>query len=256
MPNEHAILNDSIPMKKSGSVLDNVRVVLSHPSHPGNIGAVARAMKTMGLSRLYLVNPRCFPDAEAMTRASGAADVLEGATVCASLGEALAGTVLAAALSSRRRDLSLAPLSPREAAPQLLSEAACNEVALVFGAETSGLTNEELDHCQMRVMIPANPNYASLNLGAAVQVLAYELRTAALSSELPTEAPGNWASLDEIEGMFGHLEQVMIASGFLKPASPKRLMHRLRRLFARTRLEREEVNILRGILTSVGPRKH
>ena len=230
-----------------------MRVVLNRPSHPGNIGAAARAMKTMGLSRLYLVDPRRFPDAEATTRASGALDVLEQATVCASLDEALAGTVLAAALTSRRRDLSLPPLTPREAAPQLLAETAQGEVALVFGAETSGLSNDELDRCQMMVMIPANPEYASLNLAAAVQVLSYELRTASLIGAVSAAEPGNWAELDEIEGVFGHLEQVMVASGFLDPASPKRLMHRLRRLFARTRLEREEVNILRGILTSLDP---
>jgi tRNA/rRNA methyltransferase len=128
-------------------------------------------------------------------------------------------------------------------------------VALVFGAETNGLTNEELDHCQMRVMIPANPEYASLNLAAAVQVLAYELRTSALAGVAKPEEQVNWAELEEIEGFFGHIEGVMVASGFLDPASPKRLMHRLRRLFARTRLEREEVNILRGILTSVDPRR-
>lgn len=236
-----------------GGDLARVRVVLNRPSHPGNIGAAARAMKTMGLSHLYLVNPQRFPDAEATTRSSGALDVLENATVCASLDEALAGTVLAAALTSRRRDLSLPPLLPREAAPRLLAETALGEVALVFGAETSGLSNDELDRCQLLVMIPANPDYASLNLAAAVQVLSYELRTASLAGEAPAVEQGNWAGLDEIEGVFGHLERVMIASGFLDPASPKRLMHRLRRLFARTRLEREEVNILRGILTSLDP---
>ncbi len=212
-------------------------------------------MKTMGLKRLYLVNPRRYPDPEATARSSGALDVLEGATVCASLDEALTGTVLAAALTSRRRDLSLPPLAPRDAAPQLLAEAGRGGVALVFGAETSGLTNDEVDRCQMRVLIPANPEYASLNLAAAVQVLAYELRTAALAGVASPDEPANWAGLEEVEGVFGHLEQVMVASGFLDPASPKRLMHRLRRLFARTRLEREEVNILRGILTSVDPRR-
>ncbi|MBS4096124.1 MAG: RNA methyltransferase [Sulfuricella sp.] len=240
-------------MKKS-TALDRVRVVLSHPSHPGNIGAAARAMKTMGLSRLYLVNPRRFPDPEAVTRSSGAADVLENATVCGSLEEALGGTVLAAALTSRRRDLSLPPLTLREAAPKLLAEAQDHEVAVVFGAETSGLTNAELDCCQMLLSIPANPEYASLNLAAAVQVVTYELRTATASEAPPTET-GNLATLEEIEGFYGHLEEVMIAASFLDPASPKRLMHRLRRLYARTRLEREEVNILRGILKSLDPRR-
>jgi tRNA/rRNA methyltransferase len=243
-------------MNKNGSSLDRIRVVLSHTYHPGNIGAVARAMKTMGLSRLYLVNPVRFPDAEATTRATGAADVLEQAQVCASLDEALQGTVLTVALTSRRRDLSHPLLTPRAAAPLLLAEAQHNEVALLFGAETSGLTNAELDRCQMLVMIPANPEFASLNLAAAVQVLAYELRTALPEGALPPEdEQKELASFDEVEGFYGHLEQAMVASGFLDPASPKRLMHRLRRLYARSRLEREEINILRGILTSLETRK-
>lgn len=243
-------------MKKSVSALDRIRVVLSHTFHPGNIGAVARAMKTMGLSRLYLVNPQRFPDAEATTRATGAADVLEQALVCTSLDEALRGTILAAAATSRRRDLSHPLLTPRAAAPMLLAEAQHGEVALLFGAETSGLTNAELDRCQMLLMIPANPEFASLNLASAVQVLAYELRTALPDDMSPVaEEERNRASFEEVEGFYGHLEQVMVASGFLDTSSPKRLMHRLRRLFARSRLEREEINILRGILTSVAPQE-
>lgn len=241
-------------MKKS-DVLDRIRVVLCQPSHPGNIGAAARAMKTMGLSRLYLVNPRRFPDPEATTRASGATDVLENAMICATLAEALEGTVLAAALTSRRRDLSLPPLTPRLAAPQLIAEAQGSDVAVVFGAETSGLTNTELDCCQMLLSIPANPEYASLNLASAVQVVAYELRCSLPDAAVTPVVPGNLANLEEIEGFYAHLEEVVIASGFLDPASPKRLMHRLRRLYARTRLEREEVNILRGILKSLDPRR-
>ena len=240
-------------MQKSVCALDRIRVVLSHTFHPGNIGAVARAMKTMGLNRLYLVNPQRFPDVEATTRATSAVDVLERAVVCASLDEALQGTILAAATTSRHRDLSHPSLTPRAAAPILLSETRHGEVALLFGAETSGLTNSELDHCQMLLMIPANPDFVSLNLAAAVQVLAYELRTALPEAPSPVAEAENRASLDEIEGFYGHLEQTMTASGFLDPASPKRLMHRLRRLFARSRLEREEVNILRGILTSLAP---
>lgn len=242
-------------MKKSVSALDPIRVVLSHTFHPGNIGAVARAMKTMGLHRLYLVNPTRYPDAEATTRATGAADVLEQAIVCTSLDEALQGTVLTVAATSRRRDLSHPLLTPRAAAPALLAEAQHGEVALLFGAETSGLTNAELDRCQMLMMIPANPEFASLNLASAVQVVAYELRAALLEGALPVvEEERERASFEEVEGFYGHLEQAMVASGFLDPASPKRLMLRLRRLFARARLEREEVNILRGILTSLAPR--
>jgi tRNA/rRNA methyltransferase len=230
--------------------LGNVRIVLSHPSHPGNIGAAARAMKTMGLGRLYLVAPKLFPSDEANARASGAVDVLERAIVCDTLDEALRGTVLAAAVTARRRDLSHRLFSPRKAAPVLLERAGKNEVALVFGTEMSGLSNAELDKCQMLITIPANPSYASLNLAAAVQVLAYELRTE--SAVEPVEESGpEPATFEEVERFYAHLEQTLVTSGFLDPAQPKRLMTRLRRLFARARLEKEEVNILRGILTAV-----
>lgn len=233
-------------------VLNKVRIVLSHTSHPGNIGAAARAMKTMGFGRLYLVNPKSFPDPAADARASGALDVLENARVCASLDEALEGTALAVAVTARRRDLSHDMLPARQAAFRLLSSALQGDVALVFGTEMSGLSNAELDKCQLLATIPANPEYSSLNLAAAVQILVYELRMAFLGEEgLPAAKPMEAASFDEVERFYQHLEQAMIATGFLNPASPKRLMPRLRRLFARARLEKEEVNILRGILTSV-----
>lgn len=231
-------------------LLDRVRVVLSHTSHPGNIGAAARAMKTMGLSRLYLVNPKHFPDEAADARASGALDVLENARVCGSLDEALAGTVMAAGVSARRRDLSHPVLMPREAAPRLLEGAVQGEVALLFGTEMSGLSNAELEKCQMLVSIPANPEYSSLNLGAAVQVLAYELRIA-LTEALPRGKSAEPATFDDVERFYSHLEQTLVAIDFLNPQHPKRLMQRLRRLFARAALEKEEVAILRGVLTQV-----
>src|SRR5687768_3268626 len=230
--------------------LDNVRVVLSHTSHPGNIGAAARAMKTMGLDSLYLVNPKSFPDKEAERRAAGAWDVLTKAKVCADLGEALSGTILAAAITARPRDLSHQVFDARRGAMELLGHARQNPVALVFGTEMSGLTTLEVSKCQIVVHIPANPEYSSLNLASAVQLLAYELRMAA--------EPGSFSStvgmtnvaagFEEIELLFHHLERVAISSGFLDPQKPKRLMQRIRRLFARARLEKEEVNILRGIL--------
>lgn len=245
-------------------VLDRVRIVLCRPSHPGNIGAAARAMKTMGLSRLYLVTPKLFPDAEATARAAGSADLLEAATVCSTLDEALAGTTWAAALSARTRDLGPAPMQAREGAEDLISRAGLHlpddsstlpEVALVFGNETSGLTNAELQRCQSAISIPANPAYSSLNLGAAVQVLCYELRQAAFTGKPPaiglaTPSVSPLATHDEMEGFYGHLEQVMIASGFHDPQKPKRLMPKLRRLFGRAGVEKEEVNILRGILAA------
>lgn len=242
----------------STSPLARVRIVLSRPSHPGNIGAAARAMKTMGLARLTLVAPNLFPHPEAAARASGAADVLAQAVVCETLEQALAGTVLVAGMSARRRDLAAPFRWARAGAAELLAatqqgtqaEAQSSEVALVFGNESSGLSNEELALCQLPVMIPANPEYSSLNLGAAVQLMCYELR---LAADTPGSAPAGEADLataDEVEALHAHLERVAILSGFLDPAQPKRLMHRLRRLFGRARLEREEISILRGLLST------
>lgn len=235
---------------KGAVALDRIRIVLSRTSHPGNIGAAARAMKTMGLSRLYLVEPASFPDPVADARASGAGDVLAAARVVGSLEEALAGTILSAAVTARRRERSVAVRGAREAAPELVAFAGQGEVALVFGTETSGLTNEEVALCSMPVSIPANPAFSSLNLGAAVQLLCYELRMAALSPEPPAEPLPDLASFDEIEGFHRHLQDAMTVSGFYDPANPKRLLQRVRRLFGRIRLEKEEVNILRGIISA------
>lgn len=232
------------------SALDNLRIVLVETSHPGNIGAAARAMKVMGLSRLYLVNPKCAIDDEARARASGAVDVLEAAVVCASLEAALADTVLAAACTSRRRDLPHPAYTPRRAAPLLLGEAKAAPVALVFGSETFGLSNEQLSRCRWLINIPANPDYMSLNLGSAVQVLAYELRSSLEDATIPLPE-FEPARHDEVEGFYAELERTLVAIDFLDPAAPKRLMPRLRRLFARSGLEKEEVAILRGILAAM-----
>jgi len=230
--------------------LNQFRVVLSRPSIAGNIGAAARAMKTMGLSRLYLVSPRDFPHPEAVSRASGATDVLENAVVCSSLEDALQGVTVAAAMTARRRELGLPMQWSRQAAGTLAQVATRGEVALVFGNETFGLSNEELALCQLPVMIPANPEYSSLNLGSAVQVMCYEVR---MATQDVGEAPAHFgalATVDEVEGMIAHFEEVMTDSGFFNPANPKRLMPRLRRMFGRIQLERDEVNILRGMLSS------
>ena len=210
-------------------LLSRIRVVLCRPSHPGNIGAAARAMKTMGLTDLRLVAPRTFPDPEADARATGAVDVLERAKVNASLAEALAGTVMTIALSARRRDLGPPPAAPREVVVRLLAEAAQGEVALVFGNETVGLSNEEIQLCQAAVTIPANPEFSSLNLGAAVQLLCYEIRMAAYAGAPPAADPSvtpfvsPLATHDELEGLFAHFESVMTDTGFLNPAQPGRL---------------------------------
>lgn len=228
--------------------LKNVRVILSHTTHPGNIGAAARAMKTMGLTQLRLINPRRFPDPQATAMAAGADDVLQEAGVCGSLEEALQGCVFVAGMSARVRDISHEVLAPREAMPLLAQHAAHGQVALLFGTEMSGLTNEELARCQVMVRIPVNPEFTSLNLAAAVQLVAYELRLAAELDEsgAPELIP---ASAEHLEGFFSQLEQTLVEIEFLKDKHSAKLMQKLRRLYARTRLEQEEINILRGILT-------
>ena len=227
-----------------------VRIVLSRPSHPANVGSAARAMKTMGFSDLRLVEPKRFPDPEATALASGASDVLESAQVHGSLEDALRGTVLAAGFSARPRDLSHPPLALREAAPRIVEAAREGDVALVFGNETFGLTNEELGRCQLLVSIPANPAYSSLNLGAAVQVACYELACCIGTGSIAQARERMPATSEEIEGLHAHLEVAMVESGFPDPARPKRLMERMRRLFARARLEREEVRFLRGMIAA------
>ena len=234
----------------SADLLSRIRVVLSRTSHPGNIGAAARAMKTMGIVSLYLVYPKKPPDAEAEARASGGLDVLRGARVCASLAEALQGTVYALAVSARRRELAYVSVDARSAAQLLLAAAREGEVALVFGTEKSGLTNEEILQCGAVAHIPADPGYSSLNLAAAVQVMAYEARLAALGAQPLPAAELAPARHEDVENFYVHLEQSLLASGFLNPANPKRLLPRLRRLFGRARLEQDEVNILRGMLNS------
>ena len=233
-----------------GPIRDRIRIVLARPSHPGNIGAAARAMRTMGFADLRLVAPRRPPDAEAQALAAGGADVLANAKMTGRLEDALEGTVLAAGFSARARDLSH-PLRPlRDAAPEILAAAAEGPVALVFGNETYGLTNEEMGHCRMQVAIPADPAYSSLNLAAAVQVACYELATAVASFAPPRVAARESATTEDVDALFAHWEAAMVESGYLDPAHPGRLMERLRRLIARAGLERPEVKALRGMLAA------
>jgi tRNA/rRNA methyltransferase len=236
----------------SEEALKNIRIVLNGAVHPGNIGASARALKTMGLARLYLVAPQRYPDPEAAWRASRATDVLDNAIVCATLDEALSGVAFAVACSARSREIAVPEISVRQAAKQVVAAAHTQQAALVFGNETFGLTTEEVNKCRLLATIPAAPDYSSLNLAAAVQVFAYELRMAAIGEAAgePSERPRELASHEEIEGFYEHLERTMVEAGFLDPEHPKKLMPRLRRLFARAQLEKEEVNILRGILKS------
>jgi len=205
-------------------------------------------MKTMGLRHLYLINPRHFPDAQAEAMAAGADDILQDAVVCGSIDEALQGVVFTVGMTARLRDISIEVKAPREAMPLLLQQAAHQPVALLFGTEMSGLTNEEMGKAQMLVNIPANPGFSSLNLAAAVQVMGYEL-CVAMQSFVPCLPEARPAPHEQVEGFFAHLEKTLFEIGFFTTQNPARLMQRLRRLYARARLEQEEVNILRGILS-------
>ncbi|MCB4794729.1 tRNA (cytosine(32)/uridine(32)-2'-O)-methyltransferase TrmJ [Pseudomonas sp. NP21570] len=240
--------------------LQNIRVVLVNTSHAGNIGGAARAMKNMGLSRLVLVDPEDFPSPDAVARASGATDILDSARVVATLEEALAGCSLVLGTSARDRRIPWPLLDPRECASVSVEQSAGGgEVALVFGREYAGLTNEELQRCQYHVHIPSDPQFSSLNLAAAVQVLTYEVRMAWLAAEgRPTKVEklettamldAQPVTVDELENYFGHLERTLVDIGFLDPTKPRHLMPRLRRLYGRSGISKLEMNILRGILT-------
>lgn len=227
----------------------NIRIVLINTSHPGNIGATARAMKTMGLSQLYLVEPLQFPHVKADEMSSGALDILYNAKVVKTLDEAIADCELVVGTSARSRTIPWPMLSPRTFAEKAVKEK--GEVALLFGREQSGLTNEELHRCHFHVQIPSNPEYSSLNLAAAVQVLAYELRVASELNLPKEEWDYQFATEKEMESFYKHLEKVLIEINFLNPQVPRQLMARLRRLFNRARLDQMEMNILRGILGAV-----
>ncbi|WP_215781141.1 MULTISPECIES: RNA methyltransferase [unclassified Paludibacterium] len=232
--------------------LRNIRIVLARPSHPGNIGSAARAMKTMGLSQLWLVSPKAFPSGEADALASGAVDLLQSAQVVDTLAEALNGVTVAAALTSRRRELTTPLAVPRELTPELLGRAQAGEqVALVFGNETFGLSIEEVELCNRLVTIPGNPDYFSLNLAMAVQVMTYELFSHVGVGVDYLKPSGLAATADEVEGMCAHLDQTMAHIGYYERRNGERLMRRMRTLFHRAGVLREEVDILRGFFKQV-----
>lgn len=238
-------------------LMARVRVVLVGTAHPGNIGGAARAMKNMGLGRLYLAAPVEFPHREATWRAVQATDLLERAVVTGDLAEAVADCTLVIGTSARERRIQLPQLSPRRIGGLCVESGTREQIALVFGREDSGLTNEELRLCHWHVHVPTSAAYSSLNLAAAVQLLCYELRMAALESagDLPADA---WdeplATVEGVERFYEHLEATLTQIGFLNPAAPRQLMTRLRRLFNRVRLDQMELNILRGMLTEIQKR--
>lgn len=246
------------------SFFNNIRIVLVRTSHSGNIGSAARAMKTMGLSRLYLVNPEAGINEESVALSAGASDVLENTVICSSLGEALAGTDLSVASSARRRSIEREPMDPRnmgETVAGFVREGRC--VAVVFGCERTGLTNEEIDLCDCHVTIDADSGYSSLNLAMAVQVLCYEIRTSCLgvcksgTDDFPERTSLRFhekqalADGMDLEGFYQHLSSVLTETGFLHENNKGGIMRKIKRIFTRPYLTKDDINILRGILTSV-----
>lgn len=230
--------------------LNNIRFVLVGTTHPGNIGAAARAMKTMGITQLHLVAPLHYPSAEATARASGADDVLASATVHDDLASAIAGCHQVFGMSARLRHLPVPVVDPRQAVEQIQQYQDETQVAIVFGREHSGLSNDELDRCQYLINIPANKDYSSLNLAAAVQVFAYELKMSFDPSIDAGRIGEDREAIEasDLEHLYQHFEQSLTDIGFLDPANPKNLMRRLKRLFNRADLDRNELQILHGIL--------
>ena len=234
-----------------GADLHRVRIVLVEPTHPGNIGATARAMKAMGLGGLCLVAPERFPSAEATARAAGADDVLHQARVVDSMEAAVADCGLVLGTTARVRRIEWPVIGAREGARRAVRQSAQSPVAVVFGRERSGLTNAEIDRCHALIRIPTQARFSSLNVAAAVQIVAYEMRVAMHGEGVEKASPkARDATADEIEGFYRHLESTLVEIGYLDPAAPKLLMRRLRRLFSRAEPDRAEINILRGILTA------
>jgi tRNA (cytidine32/uridine32-2'-O)-methyltransferase len=232
--------------------LDNVRIVLVNTTHPGNIGGVARAMKNMGLHRLYLIAPRQFPHEDALGRAASASDVLNAAVVVPELQDALGDCQFVVGTSARERRIPWPLLDARGCAQRIAVASSQEQVAILFGREDRGLTNEELQLCNLHLNIPTSDSYSSLNLAMAVQIVAYELRML-LQADVPADEQSQWdaplVSLEDMERFYFHLEETLLDIEFLDPAVPRQLMTRLRRLYNRVRLDEMELNILRGVLT-------
>jgi len=232
-------------------MLDNIRIVLVNTSHPGNIGSAARAMKTMGLHDLVLVDPMAAPDGHTTAMAAGAVDVLANARTVTTLAEAVADCGLVIGSSARSRTLEWPMLDPREAGAKSILESKQHKVALVFGRERTGLTNDELQQCHYHVCIPANPEYSSLNLAMAVQTICYEVRMHHLANDTVPVAVDDYPQQQDLDRFYAHLEQLLLQVNFLRADHPGQVMSKLRRVFNRARPDSQELNILRGILTAV-----
>ena len=245
-------------------VLDRLRIVMINTSDSGNLGAAARAMKTMGVSQLVLVQPKEFPTAKATARAAGAADLLYQARVVETLDDAIGDCQLVLGTSARMRTIPWPLINPREAAFRVVNEPEGADIAILFGREDSGLNNEELRRCHLHICIPGNEVYPVLNVAAAIQVICYEMRMAALEQVESDEAKPNpdglrdWdqplVTSEETERLLQHVEEVLLDIEFFEPSNPKQLLTRLRRLFLRTRMDRLEMNLLRGVLSTVQKR--
>ena len=250
---------DETQSLKNQSLLDSIRIVMINGKEGANIGSAARALKTMGLTQLYLVNPPDLQTHDTYTLAVGAEDLLESAVICSSLQEAVADCHLVFGTSARLRAFKTPLLTPKEMEDPLSSAYQSNQkIAILFGRETNGLTNEELDVCHYHIQIPTNPHFPSLNLGAAIQVIAYELRGFALRLEAgaqdgakETSSRQDLATSEELQGVVNHIESTLLKLGFLDPKNPKHLMTRLKRLTMRAQLDRSEVNLIRGACSSV-----
>ena len=245
---------DFDPPPTDPAIADRVRFVMVQPTHPGNIGAAARAMKNMGLRRLVLVDPQRFPDAEARFRAASAVDLVDRAEVVGTLAEAIDDCQLVVGTSARNRRVPWPMIGPRELGPRVLGELAHGPVAILFGREASGLTNEELARCQLHLFVPSDPSYPSLNIAMAMQLVAWELRSAWLEAgarlpEPPWDRP--WADAGAVEGLIEHLEATFALTGFTDRRDAGQVLLRMRRLFFRTRLDQVEINILRGLCTRI-----
>lgn len=235
-------------------MFSNIKIVLVETSHPGNIGAAARAMKTMGLNQLTLVNPQTrFPDAEATARAAGADDILVNAQVVDSMDAALADCAMIIGTSARFRRLGVELLNPQQCAQLVTTIPTHNPIALVFGRENSGLNNEELNRCHYHLHIPTNPDFSSLNLAAAVQIVAYELRMHWLNSTNTTteQIEETLATDHEVQLFYDRLEQTLVKIDFLDPKIPRKLMRRFKRMYNRIRLEKTELDLLMGMLKNI-----
>jgi tRNA (cytidine32/uridine32-2'-O)-methyltransferase len=231
----------------------NIRIILVNTSHPGNIGATARAMKNMGFERLYLVSPESFPHPDAKARAVGADNLLEQAVVTTTLDEALRDCTLVFGTSARMRFLPQEMLTPRQAAEKIVNEFIDQDIAIVFGNEKFGLSNEELKRCHYHICIPTDPHFSSLNLAMAVQIVVYELFMKTLQDEGRSylHERGDFATFEDLEGLYRHLEEVVTQIDFLDPQNPRRMMIRFRQILGRARLDKNELNLFRGMLTGV-----